>query len=341
MKVAMLDRSLFEEERHPARATVDLLTEAGKGINIKQDRLYGELEDIVDSILEKFDIDIVTFEKSVTGLSEIINKEEKLTAETERKQQREILQLHARNIVITQLKMASCERTIPGDVRPLVLKHWSTLMLNRYIRHGRDSSQWVQAVLLLKLLLKCLQPIKYQSQFEMIKNNHLALLEAVNDELYKTQQNKDDISGQVEALKSLFLEMIDSYDLKIVDTDANDISNEELIASSVEGTEKELNNIKQQTDIAKEKIAQLSSSTKPGVWYEIFNGEDKPIRRLKLSVILTDAAQLIFVDRKGLKIIEKDAEEFAHELEEKRSRLIADHSTFDQALGNVISALAA
>ena len=43
MKVAMLDRSLFEEERHPARATVDLLTEAGKGINIKQDHLYAEL----------------------------------------------------------------------------------------------------------------------------------------------------------------------------------------------------------------------------------------------------------------------------------------------------------
>ena len=237
--------------------------------------------------------------------------------------------------------MASCERTIPGDVRPLVLKHWSTLMLNRYIRHGRDSAQWVQSVLLLKLLLKCLQPIKYQSQFEMIKNNHLALLEAVNDELYKTRQNKDDISGQVEVLKLLFLKMIDSYDLKIVDTNANDISNDELIASSVEGTEEELNNIKQQTDIAKEKIAQLSSSTKPGVWYEIFNGEDKPVRRLKLSVILTDAAQLIFVDRKGLKVIEKDASEFANELEENRSKLIADHSTFDQALGNVISALAA
>ena len=341
MKVAMLDRSLFDEERHPARATVDLLTEAGKGINIKQDRLYDELEDIVDSILEKFDIDIIAFEKAASDLNYIINKEEKLTAETERKQQREILQKHARNIVISQLKMASCEKTIPDSVRPLVLKHWSTLMLNRYIRHGRDSEQWVQSVLLLKLLLKCLQPIKYQSQFEMVRSNHLALLEAVNDELYRTQQNKDDVSGQVEELKSLFLKMIDRSDLKIVDASNDEISEEELVASSTEDTEEELKNIKKQTDVAKEKIAQLSSSTKPGVWYEIFNGDDKPVRRLKLSVILTDAAQLIFVDRKGIKVIEKDAAEFANELAEKRSRLIADHSTFDQALGNVISALAA
>jgi len=341
MKVAMLDRTLFEDEAHPARSTVDLLTDAGKGINVKQDHLYDELEDIVDSILEKFDIDIVAFEKAADDLRSIISKEEELTTETERKQQKEILQEHARNIVISQLKMVSCEKTIPNNVRPLVLKHWSTLMLNRYIRHGRDSSQWIQSVLLLKLLLKCMQPIKYQSQLNMVKNNHIALLEAVNDELYETQQDKSDITVQVEALKSLFLDMIDNHNLKVVDADNNEISAEELISSSIEDTEEELNTIKEQTSIAKDKIAQLSSSTRPGVWYEIYNGEDKPVRRLKLSVILTDAAQLIFVNRKGLKVIEKDAAEFAHELDDKRSRLIADHSTFDQALGNVISALAA
>ncbi len=341
MKVAMLDRSLFEEETHPARSTVDLLSVAGKGINVKQDHLYDELEDIVDSILDKFDIDIVSFEKAADDLRNIISKEEKLTTEIEQQQQKEIFQEHARNIVITQIKMVSCEKTIPNNVRPLVLKHWSTLMLNRYIRHGRDSSQWIQSVLLLKLLLKCLQPIRYQSQLNMVKSNHEALLEAVNDELYETHQDKSDITGQIEALRSQFLDIINSHNLKIVDADDNEISTAELIASSAEDTEEELNTIKEQTDIAKNKIAQLSSSTRPGVWYEIYNGEDKPVRRLKLSVILTDAAQLIFVNRKGLKIIEKDAEEFAHELDDKRSRLIADHSTFDQALGNVIKALAA
>ncbi|MCK4706489.1 MAG: DUF1631 family protein, partial [Gammaproteobacteria bacterium] len=69
--------------------------------------------------------------------------------------------------------------------------------------------------------------------------------------------------------------------------------------------------------------------------------EDKAIRRLKLSVILTDVAKLIFVDRKGIKILEKDADVFAQELEDNRSRVLADHSTFDHALGKVINALAA
>lgn len=341
MKVAMSDNSLFEREEHPARATVDLLTSAGKGINQKEDHLYDELEAIVGSILNKFDIDITVFENAVSELEKIIQNEEQLTNETERLQQRQILQEHAKNIVITQLKMISCNKKIPMTIRPLVLKHWSTLMLNRYIRHGRDSSEWVQSVLLLKLLLKCMQPIKFQSQYTMIKDNHSALLEAVNDELFETQQDKNDISTQVSELKQYFLQMIDSYDLTIVDENNEEITEASLLDENSENTEEELNKITEQTEIAKQKIAQLSSSTRPGVWYEIYNGEDRAIRRLKLSVILTEAAQLIFVDRKGIKVIEKDAAVFAKELEDDRSRVLADHSTFDYALGQVMNALAA
>ena len=341
MKVAMLDRSLFESETHPARATVDLLTTAGMGINLKEDRIYNDLEEIVDSILEKFDIDIEAFEKAVDALEDIITMEEQLTADTEKQQQRQIFQEHARNIVISQLKMVSCEKQIPNKVRPLILKNWSTLMLNRYIRHGRNSQQWVQSVLLLKLLLKCIQPIKYSSQYNLLKDNHMALLQAVNDELYDTQQDRNEIANQVAELKAYLLQMIDDYGFKVVDENDKEVSAEVLIETSMDTTEDELEHVQQQTKIARQKLARLTSSTKPGVWYEIYNGEDKAVRRLKLSVILTDAAQLIFVDRKGVKVIEKDADEFAKELEENRSRILADHSTFDHALANVISALAA
>lgn len=341
MKVAMMDRSLFDNEEHPARATVDLLTTAGKGINNKNDHLYDELESIVDDVLDQFDIDIETFEQAVVELENLLQKEEALTNETEKQQQRQILQEHARNIVITQLKMVSCDKKIPNNVRPLVLKHWSTLMLNRYMRHGRDSTQWLQSVLLLKLLLKCIQPIKYKSQYQLLKNNQDALVEAVNDELYETQQNKDDIASQITELKAHLLSMIDDYGFKLVEDEDSEVIEEEITENSTDNTEEELHYIQQQTDIAKQKIAQLANTNRPGMWYEIYNGEDKPVRRLKLSVILTDAAQLIFVNRKGVKVIEKDAEDFANELKDNRSRVLADHSTFNHALGNVITALAA
>jgi len=341
MKVAMSDNKLFEQDEHPAKVTVDLLTTAGKGINSEEDRLYDELDSIVNHILEEFDIDIDVFEKAVDELEDIIHKEEELTIETERQQQRQILQKHARDIVINQLKTVSSNKKIPNTIRPLVLKHWSTLMLNRYLRHGRDSDQWMESVLLLKLLLKCMQPIRHQSQYKLLESNHAALIEAVNDELFATQQDKNDISTQVETLKSHFSKMIEDYGYKVVSNENEEITETELLNDSTDNKEETLQEIKDQTNIAKQKIAQLTCDTKPGVWYEIYNGEDRAIRRLKLSVILTDAAQLIFVDRKGVKVIEKDAEEFANELKDNRSRILADHSTFDYALGRVMHSLAA
>ena len=103
----------------------------------------------------------------------------------------------------------------------------------------------------------------------------------------------------------------------------------------------ELDLARQQAQVALEKISRLPENVKPGVWFEVFNGEDRAIRRLKMSTVLTEAAKIIFVDRKGVKVIEKDVGDFIEELNENMSRVLADHSTFDQALGKVIGAMAA
>jgi hypothetical protein len=330
MKIAMSDKKLFEDDDHPARVTVDLLIKAGKGINQHEDRLYCELEDIVNNILNEFDSDLGAVEKAADKLKAIIYKEERLTTETESKQKKKILHDNAQNIVVKHLKMLYFNRKIPGKIKPLILKHWATLMLTQYIHHGRSSNQWLQSVLLLKLLLKCIQPIRGRSQFNMVKNNHLALVEAVSDELYQTQQNHIEICHQITQLKSYFTQLIDGYDISPAD-DASDLSHTESIEEPVEDSDEELQKIQQQACQAKQKIAKLSEHTKPGVWFEVYNGKDRAVRRLKLSVILNDTAELIFVDRKGVKVLEKDAEIFAKEMEENRSCVLADHSTFDYA----------
>ncbi len=99
--------------------------------------------------------------------------------------------------------------------------------------------------------------------------------------------------------------------------------------------------IKEEEESVVDKVARLPTYVKPGVWFEIYNGEDHPVRRLKMSVILIETGKIVFVDRKGIKGIEKDAADFADELNNNKSRIIADHSTFDHALGKVITIMAA
>ena len=340
IKVAMNDETLFEDENHPARNVLNLISKAGKGVAEKEDRIYDDVEKIVDDLLDEYDVDITSFENAVDALEELITHEEELAEESEKKEQRAIIRQHARGVVLKELRYLSSNKRLPKPVQPLVLKHWSTLMLNRYVQFGKDSDQWIQSVMLLKLMLKFLQPIKQQKQWEELSSNHVALVEAVNDELYETQQDKQMIDEQMLSLQETFAKMLEENGFEMVEGD-NQNQEDEYKEDFMEVSVAEMTQIKDEARIALEKIKQLPSDVKPGVWFEIFNGEDRAVRRLKMSVILTEVAKVIFVDRKGVKVIERDAGEFAAELKNNKSRILADHSTFDHALGRVIASMAA
>ena len=356
IKAAMLDENLFTQEDHPARNTLDLVSKAGKGVTEEKDRVYIELEKIVNGILQEYNVDIASFEHAVDALHTFINAENEIAAENERDEQHQIIKQHARDVVLTEMRHLTTNKKLPKDVQPLVLKHWPTMMCNRYVSHGKESNEWIVSLMLLKLLMKCLQPINNKSQWQLLSNNHEPLVEAMNNELYETQQDREEIDSQIIELKKTFLKMLDDYGYKLVEEpatetaeqaesaspyaeeDTSDAANEEFDDKEHHA---EVAKIKEQARIAREKISKLPSDLHPGAWFEIFNGKNKPIRRLKLSVVLTEVARLIFVDCHGVKVIEKDAGDFASELKKEQSRIIADHSTFEHALGAVIHKLAA
>jgi len=356
IKAAMLDEKLFTHEEHPARSTLDLISRAGKGVTEEKDHVFIKLEKIVNGILREYDIDIASFERAVDELHELITIEEEIAAENERIEQLEIIKNHARDVVLTEMRHVTTNKKVPKSVQPLVLKHWPTMMCNRYVNHGKESSEWLLSLMLLKLLMKCLQPINDKSQWQMLNANHEPLIEAVNDELYETQQDRKEIDAQISALKQTFLKMLDDYGYKLVEspdtetpeqtsTAAPYVEEENIDAANEEFDEnehdEEIARIEEQARIAREKISKLPSDLHPGTWFQIYNGDDKPVRRLKLSIVLTEVARLIFVDCHGVKVIEKDAGDFARELENEQSKLIAEHSTFDHALVAVIHRLAA
>ena len=91
--------------------------------------------------------------------------------------------------------------------------------------------------------------------------------------------------------------------------------------------------------IAQRKVEALPEDVKPGAWFIVYNGDDKPVRRLKLAVILIQTASLMFVDHLGNIVIEKDAEEFAEELKQDLSGIIMQHSVFDHALNSALKTI--
>ena len=342
IKVALEDNKLFQDQAHPTRKVLNLIPKAGQGVTDTEDSLYGKIEHVVKDILAQHDVDADSFYKAVDALHKIIHVEEQASANNESEEKRSIIKAHARTVVVAELRKYSIGKRIPKDVQPLILKHWPTLMINRYVMHGNESELWRQSSKLCQLIFELLQPVKHKFQLEQLSNQYEALLEVVSDELHETRQDRTAIDAQLVILKNIFEKMIDENAHLLVDE--KDLSSEQIdyvVQQEMAKYDAAMARIREEEESVVDKVARLPTYVKPGTWFEIYNGEDNPVRRLKMSVILIETGNIVFVDRKGIKGIEKDAGEFAEELENKKSQLIADHSTFDHALGNVLSIMAA
>ncbi|HHJ36584.1 MAG TPA: DUF1631 family protein, partial [Gammaproteobacteria bacterium] len=342
IKVALDDEKLFQDQAHPTRKVLNLIPRAGQGVTDTEDKLYGKIEHVVKDILAEHDVDVDSFYKAVNALHKIIHVEEQASVNNESEEKRSVIKAHARVVVVAELRKYSVGRRIPKGVKPLILKLWPTLMINRYVKYGNESELWMQSSSLCKLIFELLQPIRHKFQLEQLSNQYQALIEVVGDELYETKQDKTGIDVQLVILKNTFEKMIDEHAHLLIDE--KDLSSEEIdyvVQKEMAKYDAAIAQIREQEESVVDKVARLPTYVKSGTWFEIYNGEGHPVRRLKMSVILIETGNIIFVDRKGIKGIEKDAGEFAEELKNNKSRVLADHSTFDHALGKVLSIMAA
>jgi hypothetical protein len=349
IKVAMLDPQLFASSDHPARRVLNLIGQVGRGISDRSDESYIQLENIIDQLLEEFDVDIIAFQTAANQLNELIEHEQKITEENEQLTQKQVLQEHARQVVLAELQHIVSSKILPKPIYPLVLKHWSTLMFRCYIRYGKTGNEWSRVVSLLKQLLNSLQPIADHSGWRQLDQSRFSFISRIKETLYDSHQDKVKINEALDALSSTYQQLLDDSPYRshvgpdagtaslLDDTGAFDAMPDIAADTSQSSTPEQ----RQQQEQARNKISLLPSDVRPGVWFIIYDGPDRPKRRLKLSVILMEEARLVFVDRMGIKVLEKDAALFAEDLSEGRSSTIADHSLFDHALSRVINCLEA
>jgi len=222
-------------------------------------------------------------------------------------------------------------------VQPLLLNNWSTYMFGCYLKFGKSSYEWQESIDILKIITKSLTPIKTHGEWHSLKNNYHEIVNTVQDKLATTKQSKERIFMAAANLKKHYEKTINSsefFEQTAVKKEGDKHLKDSIYADK---SKDDLSPVEKQAKSAQSLIAELPSFVKPGVWFKIYTGEDMPPRRLKLSIITQENARLIFVDRKGSMVIEKDAEVFSNELLNDLSQMLEDHSVFDHALSQVIS----
>jgi len=162
LKVAIMDRSFFDNSDHPARALLNNLASAAARWTDDGDRskasLYGRIESLVNRILMEFDHDPVIFRILNEELADYLQKElrgsrvaEERTAQTLRgKEKLQVL----KNRVFREIgRRLRARRDIPPVVREILQGPWKDVLLLTGLQKGTDGTEWNLAVALMDRLL--------------------------------------------------------------------------------------------------------------------------------------------------------------------------------------------
>lgn len=152
-KAAVMDPELFVQPDHPARRLLNTVSEACEdnlGESAQERELLGHVEHAIEQLNAEFDNDLAPFESIEKKLSgqmashrRRVGLAERREAEAQRGQER--LEL-ARNRASDCLQTSLSNREMPAAIREFLLGHWQHHLTMVALRHPEDSPAWREAV---------------------------------------------------------------------------------------------------------------------------------------------------------------------------------------------------
>ncbi len=330
IKASMSDPEFFIYDDHAARILLDKIAEIGVGITDHNDEIYIQLNRIVNHILDEYDQTTETFQEALDELNKVIDKLEEMARQKEADAQQQTLRHHARKTVLKALRLVTRDKILPEVVHPLILRRWPTLMFNHYLQFGKENDEWVNMVETLRDIIESIQPLNTAEDLAILLEDKDEIITTTYDYLSKTIKSPQDIEKVIAGLKQTYETHIKaaSFSAKAID------KAEEAIADM----EAPVDDLREKLT-RKEPIPDIPENFVPGSWFQLYMGDDQIPRRCKLSVVVPEDANLMFVNHKGELVVEKSFDELNAEIAAEQSKIIMSHSAFDHALKSVVTRL--
>jgi hypothetical protein len=342
LKVVIRDKSFFSQATHPARRLLNSLARAGIGWSSSdektKDKLYGQIHNIVQRILNEFDGDVALFETLNQEFEQFLEREnrkaslvEQRTRESERGR---IKSQTAQQTVDNLLKQKVSRYKLPESIHDILMNGWSRVMFLAYLRDDVEH-RWNATVKVVDDLIWCLHPHQEDDERDQWVRVVPGLLKSLRSGLEEVSYNSSRLDEMMGQLKHQLAEAFRTNAAIEALQDSPEEPEEEEIAT-VHQTAVERQQELEEAAIS-EYVAQIDS-IEIGNWVEfrLVNGASF---RCKLSAIIEEADCFVFVNRMGLKVIEKTRIELAHEMRRGRLTLLEQGALIDRALDAVVGTL--
>jgi len=343
IKLAIIDKTFFEKTAHPARALLNELSSAGIGwssaTELKRDALYNKIESVVLGVLNEFSDNPDVFAELLADLRQYVSKDNRRSVLVEQrvkesevgKAKTTAAKLKVQNLV----NQKACGLRLPSEAGKFISETWTRVLTLRIIKLGESSAQWNAGVKTLDDLLWVLQPLSNLDEVE----NRDQLTQSLIAEIYAGMTELGCPDEETEGFQNWLTEHL--YALSANDRayleederpelDVNEALMEEIILASPP-------TVIDERTFPESTLEQLKLITE-GSWIEISTADDRTLR-CKLATITQPGNNYIFVNRRGMKVLEKNRGELAEMVENKTLKRIDESQVFDRALQSVIGNL--
>ena len=343
IKLAILDKSFFEKTAHPARALLNELSSAGIGWSsaqeLKRDALYNKIESVVLRVLNEFNDNPGVFAELLKDLRAYVSKDVRRSVLVEQRvKESEVgkATTHGAKLQVQNLvNQKACGLRLPSEAGKFISETWSRVLTLRIVKHGESSSAWNEGVATLDNLLWTLQPLSELSDVTERDRCAEKLLTEVQDGMFELGCTGDETEQFRSWLKD-HLQSLSENDRAYLEEDERPALNiqQEMIEEIVLAAP--VLDLADQ-DIDPRTIDVLKLITE-GTWVEIETDKDRKIR-CKLATITQPGSNYIFVNRRGMKVLEQSAGQLAELIKTDHMKLIDESQVFDRALQSVIGNL--
>lgn len=336
IKVAIIDTTFFNENLHPARRLLNTLARAAAAWSDDRDRspesLYGHIFSIVQKVIATFETDPEVFDRLEKEFSAYLEREQRGAEITEQRTNQIVRgkeQLRqGRERVASEIatRINSFKQQVPLVVRVLLEEGWKDVLLLTYLRQGDNSLIWQEQLAVADKLLWSVQP----------KVNHeerQSLLRAIPDLLYQLREGLNGISYDQHRMMRLIEELQSCHLACLRGTEYFQIPP----ALLNKDTPKQTHTIDHAGELKGTTSPPLESSDAEqliglvrelavGTWLDVTESDERQLR-VKLSWKSDVSDTYVFVNRKGVKVLEMTTNGVLRLLRNGHARLLRDMDT--------------
>lgn len=361
LKVAVLDKAFFSRTSHPARRLLNEIAAAALGWsdqdNAQRDSLYQTIEAIVQRLLNEFVDDPRIFAELLDEFTGFISaqrrRSELLEQRTRDAEEARAKTELARQHVEQALNARLLGKTLPQVVVRLVHEGWSKVLMLTCLKQGADSAVWQANLARLDELIWSVtlpEGVEARQRLRTLAPELLRSLRVGLDEAGVDSFSAHEWLGLLEtfyrhAFKRLSRQAHEHAMPEKVETEPVEPSPAEPAMVAVieqlqllsPGEQPAAVECEAEVESDQQALLQVDN-LRVGSWLEILK-EDGQKLRCKLAAWIKPTGKYIFVNRNGMKVLEKTRNSLAVEFQRGAIRLLDDALLFDRALESVIGNL--